>query len=144
MGIIYITDIDTVCSDWRINVALINHLLPAGFLLGRFSTLNLEVGRSVHIQTTRWYIPEDGNIHCYRYEDFKSSKTLYSRKNIQKQSNSVALSPQANSADWATATYQRNLVPTFADRGVSRGQRGGFLAVVNLCSLDRSRYFSFK
>jgi hypothetical protein len=41
------------------------------------------------------------------------------------QSNSVALSPQANYTDWATATYRRNLVPTFVDRGVSPGQRGG-------------------
>jgi hypothetical protein len=37
-----------------------------------------------------------------------------------------------------------NLVPTFADRGVSRGQRGGSPTVVNLSFLDRSRYFSFK
>jgi hypothetical protein len=36
--------------------------------------------------------------------------------------NSVALSPQANYTDWATATCRRNLAPTFADRGVSRGQ----------------------
>jgi hypothetical protein len=36
------------------------------------------------------------------------------------------------------------LVPTFADRGVSRGQRGGSPTVVNLKFLDRSRYFSFK
>jgi hypothetical protein len=35
-------------------------------------------------------------------------------------------------------------MPTFADRGVSRGQRGEFRAVVNLSFLDRSRYFSFK
>jgi hypothetical protein len=35
-------------------------------------------------------------------------------------------------------------VPTFVDRGVSRGQRGGSLTVVNLSFLDRSRYFSFK
>jgi hypothetical protein len=33
---------------------------------------------------------------------------------------SVALSPQANYTDWATATCRRNLVPTFVDRGVSR------------------------
>jgi hypothetical protein len=39
--------------------------------------------------------------------------------------NSVALSPQANFTDWATATCRRNLVSTSADRGVSRGQRGG-------------------
>jgi hypothetical protein len=39
--------------------------------------------------------------------------------------NSVPLSPQANYTDWATATWRRNLMPTVADRGVSRGQRGG-------------------
>jgi hypothetical protein len=58
--------------------------------------------------------------------------------------NSVALSLQANYTDWATATCRRNLVLTFVDRGVSRGQRGGSLTVVNLSFLDRSRYFSFK
>jgi hypothetical protein len=55
----------------------------------------------------------------------------------------MALSPQANYTDWATATW-RNLVPTFVDRGVSRGQRGGSLTVVNLSFLDRSRYFFFQ
>jgi hypothetical protein len=59
-------------------------------------------------------------------------------------SNSVAFSPQATYTDWATATCWRNLVPTFADRGVSRGQRGGSRTVVNLSFLDRSRYFSFQ
>jgi hypothetical protein len=58
--------------------------------------------------------------------------------------NSVALSPQANYTDWATATCRRNLVPTFADRGVSRGQPGGSPTAVNLSFLDRSRYFSFQ
>jgi hypothetical protein len=43
-----------------------------------------------------------------------------------------------------TATWRRNLVPTFVDKGVSRGQRGGSLTVVNLSFVDRSRYFSFK
>jgi hypothetical protein len=38
-----------------------------------------------------------------------------------KQTNSVALSQQANYTDWTTATCRRNLVPTFADRGLSRG-----------------------
>jgi hypothetical protein len=32
----------------------------------------------------------------------------------------------------------------FADRGVSRGRRGGSPTVVNLSFLDRSRYFSLK
>jgi hypothetical protein len=57
---------------------------------------------------------------------------------------SVSLSPQANYTDWVTATCRRNLVPTFVDSGVSRGQRGGSLTVVNLSFLDQSRYFSFK
>jgi hypothetical protein len=58
--------------------------------------------------------------------------------------NSVALRPQANYTDCATAIFWRNLVPTFADRGVYRGQRGGSRTVVNLSFLDQSRYFSFK
>jgi hypothetical protein len=62
----------------------------------------------------------------------------------KKETNSVASSPQANYTDWATATCWRNLVPTFADRGVSRGQRGGSPTVVNLSFLDRSRYVFFQ
>jgi hypothetical protein len=62
-----------------------------------------------------------------------------------KQTNKLqAFSLQAIYTDWVTATYWRNLVPTFADRRVSRGQRGGSPTVVNLSFLDRSRYFSFK
>jgi hypothetical protein len=53
--------------------------------------------------------------------------------------NSVALSPQANYTDWATATCWRNLVQTFVDRGVSRGQRGGSPTLVNLSFLDQHK-----
>jgi hypothetical protein len=53
--------------------------------------------------------------------------------------NSVAFSPQANYNDLATATCWRHLVPTFAERGVSRGQRGGSPTIINLSFLDRSR-----
>jgi hypothetical protein len=56
----------------------------------------------------------------------------------------MALSPQANYTDWATATCWRNLVPTFADRGVLHGQHGGSPKIINLSFLDWSRYFSFK
>jgi hypothetical protein len=56
----------------------------------------------------------------------------------------VAFSPQANYTDWAAATCRRNLVPTFADRGVSRGQRGGSRTAVNLSFIDRSLYFFFQ
>ena len=40
--------------------------------------------------------------------------------------------------------WSAKLVPTFADRGVSRGQRSGSPRPFNLCFLDRSRYFLFK
>jgi hypothetical protein len=56
--------------------------------------------------------------------------------------NSVVLSPRANYTDWANATCRPNLGPTFADREVSRGQRGGSPTVSNLSFLDRSRYFT--
>jgi hypothetical protein len=52
----------------------------------------------------------------------------------------MALSPQANYTDWATAPCRRNLVPTFVDRGMSRGQRGWSPAAVNLSFLDRNVY----
>jgi hypothetical protein len=66
------------------------------------------------------------------------------RYEYKKRTNSVALSPQANYTDRAIATCGRSLVPTFVDRGVSRGQRDGSPTVVNLSFLDRSRYFSLK
>jgi hypothetical protein len=55
--------------------------------------------------------------------------------------NSVAFSPQANFIDWATATCRGNLVRTFADRGVSRGQGGGCPSFVNLSFLSSSSSF---
>jgi hypothetical protein len=58
--------------------------------------------------------------------------------------NSMAFSLQTNYTDPATANCCRNLMPTFVDRGVSRGQRGGYHTVVNLSFLDWSSYFSFK
>jgi hypothetical protein len=47
---------------------------------------------------------------------------------------SLALSPRANCTDWATATYRRNLVPIFVDRGMSRGQRGGPTTAIYIIS----------
>jgi hypothetical protein len=55
--------------------------------------------------------------------------------------NSVAFIPLANSTDWATATCWRILVPTFVDRGVSRGLRGGSPAVANLRVLTGANTF---
>jgi hypothetical protein len=57
---------------------------------------------------------------------------------------SAAFNLPAKYADWATAIGQRILVPNFADRGVSHGQRGGRATAVNRSFLDRIRYFSLK
>jgi hypothetical protein len=62
----------------------------------------------------------------------------------RKTTNSMAINPQMNYSNWATATCRRSLVPTFADREVSCGQRGESPTVVNLSFLDRNCYFSFK
>jgi hypothetical protein len=76
--------------------------------------------------------------------EFQMEQKLSLNINSSNITNSVALSPQANYTDWAIATCLRNIVPTFVDKGVSCGQRGGTPTVVNLSFLDRSRYFSFK
>jgi hypothetical protein len=70
----------------------------------------------------------------------KGSRKFYWEYNTIKifgDENSVEFSPQANYTDWATATCWRNLVPTFADRGLSRGKPSGSRTVVNLSFLDR-------
>jgi hypothetical protein len=81
-----------------------------------------------------FYIPEDGILHSHRRENLKSYITLTGwvlsrRCKVSpvryEQTNSVVFSPKTNYTDCATATCRRNLVPTFVDRGVSRGQRGG-------------------
>jgi hypothetical protein len=65
-------------------------------------------------------------------------------KSDEKIHNSVAFSPQANYTDYAIATGRRILVPTFADRGVSRGQQSGNPMAINLSFLDQSCYFLFQ
>jgi hypothetical protein len=63
---------------------------------------------------------------------------------LNKQTNSVTFSPQANYIDWSTATCRQILVPTFVDRGVSHSQRGGTPTAVNLSLPDRSRQCFFQ
>jgi hypothetical protein len=72
------------------------------------------------------------NFMMIRSDIYKSISAGYTKHTERvevpnKQTNFVALSPRANYTDEATATYRRNLVPTFVDRGVSHGQRGGSL-----------------
>jgi hypothetical protein len=52
----------------------------------------------------------------------------------------VVFTPQANYTDLATATGRRILVPTSADRGVSRGQRDGTPTVLNLSFIYNEIY----
>jgi hypothetical protein len=108
--------------------------------------------KSIQIKSIKGIFSEEW---CHRRENLKSYAVFLVLTNSNRQAwaegfttdvinvmicpriKNVALSPQANYTDWATATCRRNLVPTFVDRGVSRGQRGGFPAVVNLSFLDR-------
>jgi hypothetical protein len=46
-------------------------------------------------------------------------RMMESVQDYNKQTNSVAFSPQANCTEWRTAAGRRILVPTFADRGLS-------------------------
>jgi hypothetical protein len=59
-------------------------------------------------------------------------------------SNSEAFSQQRNILTERPPPVGEFLVPTFVDRGVWRGQRGGSPTVVNLSFIDRSRYFFFQ
>jgi hypothetical protein len=98
------------------------------------------------------YNASQSNQVCVTVAETESPLPSYKDVNLlselvqdeQKQAKFVAFSLQGNFTDRVTATCWWNLVPTFADRGVSRGQRGGSPMVVNLSFLDRSRYFSFK
>jgi hypothetical protein len=56
----------------------------------------------------------------------------------------VAFNPQANYTNWVTATCWRILVPTSADIGVSCGQRGSSLTVLNLSFPDRNSDLFFQ
>jgi hypothetical protein len=70
--------------------------------------------------------PPNGPLKCYMPRPSRPYKT-----------NPVAFSPQANYTDGATATYWRNFVPTFADRGMSEETLRSILrpSVVLLLSL---------
>jgi hypothetical protein len=77
------------------------------------------------------YTGNPSKVNTIQVTDYQKTKT-----------NSVAFSPRANYTDWPTATCWRNLVPTFVDRGVACGQRGGSPTVVNLSFLDRGYRFT--
>jgi hypothetical protein len=86
------------------------------------------------------YIVDEGE-HFINAEWNKFDNSKWTKLTENKQTNSVALSPRANYTDWSIATCRRNLVPTFVDRVVSRGQRGGSPTVVNLTfKNDRCTY----
>jgi hypothetical protein len=56
--------------------------------------------------------------------------------------NSVAFSAQANYTDSATATCRRNLVPTFADRGVSHGGGGSPWSLISVFQTGAATFLS--
>jgi hypothetical protein len=98
-------------------------------------------------------ISKDAILHSHRCENLKSCILRHTYqfiidgaylKNKETKTNSVAFSPEANYSDRSTGHCWRSLVPTFADRGASRSQRGGTFKAVNLSFLDQSRYVFFQ
>jgi hypothetical protein len=98
--------------------------------ISQFWTLSIDLSL---ISNTQWmFVPHRKHITSpLRAQQANATSmpvmTLY---NCNKKKNSMALSPQANYTDWVTATCRRNLVPTFVDRGVSRGQHFSILSIV--------------
>jgi hypothetical protein len=116
--------------------------------------LNPAVHAQKGINVSRWYLIRivhtllvDKPLNwTFPYSELPWKQTLRRPDTVlsKQTTNSVALSPQANYTDWATATCWRNLVPTFVVRGVSHGQCGRSPTVVNLSFLDQSHYFFFQ
>jgi hypothetical protein len=119
------------------NVNLVAEEFRQRFLQRRISKRRLLI--RVH-QHERW----SDSLQSASLKNERPIREHVSEGEQKKKTNSVALSPRANYTDWATAICRRNLVPTFADWGVSGGQRGGSTTVVNLSFIDRSRDFFFK
>jgi hypothetical protein len=120
---------------------LYNILIQFGLLMELFRFIIMYLNKrysKVHICTHSC-----NNIVLYHpvTQHLLLNVTILYVTNKQK-TNSLALSPRANYTDWATATCRRNLVPTFVDRGVSRGQRSGSPMVINLSFLDRILYIT--
>jgi hypothetical protein len=144
----------TVILLWR-PITLRNHE-DGGDMFSETSVLTREYMFKVAEGINNWYrrksIPQmtvifnpKRNWCCvYTVDCLTKSVGVLHALHLRRWTSSMILSPQANYTDWSTATCRRNLVPTFADRDLSRGQRGGTPTVVNLSFLDRSRYFSFK
>jgi hypothetical protein len=74
-------------------------------------------------------------VHGKSNTEHNNSRNSDIRPATYSKTNSVALSPQANYTDRRPPLVDENLVPTFVDSGVSRGQRGGSPTVVNLSFL---------
>jgi hypothetical protein len=96
---------------------------------------------------THWvcgHRPSSGILNCCRNQRPRLALCKGSNSVSLPHINSVAFSPQANYTDWATDIGLQILVLTFADRGVSHGQRGRTPTIVNLSFVDRSHYFFFQ
>jgi hypothetical protein len=84
----------------------------------------------VHIRVSYYNrSPKISSEHVEKFSGFKV-ETYVEFMSRNKKTSSVDLSPLAKYTDWATTTCLRNSVTAFVDRGVSRGQRGGFPTVV--------------
>jgi hypothetical protein len=116
---------------------------------------------SVLTRATRRNIPEDTILHSHHRENLRPylpvsvtkaltrfSLLMHSEGHILLRTRQTRCPCRAvrhhthatHTAEQSTGPCQRNSVPTFVDRELSRGQRGGSPTAVNLTFLYRSRY----
>jgi hypothetical protein len=99
----------------RARTGMASHLLHAGFLLGWFSTLKMEMlhssETSVHIQSTQHHIPADGNFHNYHYENLISYICVWSL--TDKNNKLCRLSSRSNRTNRVTAACRRSYCQLF-------------------------------
>jgi hypothetical protein len=137
-----------VClSLWRSVTVVVAHRGPCR----RFLSSSLLASSAAAYIRMLINLPMCGRRSSDLYPEATGSDLLWARPSsllpwfsLHPQTNSLAFSPQAYYTDWATTTCQLYLVPTFVDRRVMRGQRGGSPTIVNLSFLNQSHYFSFK
>jgi hypothetical protein len=94
------------------------------------------------LKSTRWYGIQLLSICWFKTVREGTKHCNFLKKGTKLKTKLHGLSPQANYTDRLSGRrLSAKLVPTLADRGVSRGQRNDSPTVVNVGFLDRSRRF---
>jgi hypothetical protein len=138
--------ISASCSRFAFARRFWNQIFTCNAKQVEASLLTVKTSSHGGLWWTKWDKVTRGRLHGPVPSSLFVSTLLLSICNKQKQTNKQTPWPLVRK--WNIRTELPPLVdeiwmPTFVDRGVSRGQRGGSPMAVNLNVLDWSRYFSF-